>query len=349
MLKKLVGGLVLSGILFSQTTANPQFSVIGDLVMDQINDSTKLHSSGVEIAIQGNVNPFARADVYLHKHNDESPVELEEAVLTIERGLPFGLALRAGKLRPELGKMNKTHAHLFPFIEAPSGMTKTFGHEFYSATGIEVNWLLPLPWYSNLSLGFMDSGIGSHAHEEEHDHEDNNGEEHLDEEKQEIAFSARWSHFIDLNEVNHIELGTSYYADHEKSLGGADFKYKWRPNKYRSLTIQGEVVQFELGDEHEGKKDHYNEILTSGYLIINYQFSKAWNVGVIGDYWQYDLADEHGKDPSIFVGFSPVEESAVLRIKLSQVGYNEDKDDKKQLKVSAQLIWSLGPHKPHRY
>ncbi|MBC8345676.1 MAG: hypothetical protein ISR82_06620 [Candidatus Marinimicrobia bacterium] len=357
MLQKLIGGLLCSGILFAQTTANPQFSVIGDLVIDQLTESPQLSSSGVEIAIQGNVNPFARADVYLHKHNDESPLELEEAVLTIERGLPFGLALRAGKLRPELGKMNKTHAHLFPFIEAPSGMTKTLGQEFYSATGIEANWLLPLPWYSNLSIGFLDTGIGSHAHEEEDDHEEedghdhNNGEEHLEEEKQENAFSSRWSHFFDLNEVNHIEIGTSYYADHEKSFGGADFKFKWRPNKYRSFTIQGEWIQFELGDEHEGKKVHSNEILTSGYLMINYQFSKAWNVGVIGDYWQFDLADTHGKDPSIFVGFSPVEESVVLRIKLGQVLHPEDdhNNEEKQLKVSVQLIWSLGPHKPHRY
>jgi len=57
MLQKLVGGLIFSGILFSQTTANPQFSVIGDLVMDQINDSPKLSSSGVEIAIQGKCLP----------------------------------------------------------------------------------------------------------------------------------------------------------------------------------------------------------------------------------------------------------------------------------------------------
>jgi hypothetical protein len=145
MLQKLVGGLIFSGILFSQTTANPQFSVIGDLVMDQINDSPKLSSSGVEIAIQGNVNPFARADVYLHKHNDESPIELEEAVLTIERGLPLGLGLRLGKFRPDLGRINKVHAHLFPFIEAPTGMKKVLGEEFWAPTGVEANILLPLP------------------------------------------------------------------------------------------------------------------------------------------------------------------------------------------------------------
>ncbi len=165
MLQKLVGGLIFSGILFSQTTANPQFSVIGDLVMDQINDSPKLSSSGVEIAIQGNVNPFARADVYLHKHNDESALELEEAVITIERGLPLGLGLRAGKFRPDIGKINKDHAHLFPFIQAPKSMANILGEEFWSPTGLEGSILLPLPWYTKLSIGYFDEGFEDHMHD----------------------------------------------------------------------------------------------------------------------------------------------------------------------------------------
>lgn len=361
MLKQLVGGLLLSGFIFGQTTANPQFSVVGDLIA---NNKKELSSSGIEIAVQGYVNPFARADVYLHKHNDESPMELEEAVITVERGLPFGLGLRAGKFRPDLGKINKTHAHLFPFIDAPTSMTKVLGEEFYAATGLELSWLTPLPWYSKISMGYLDSGMGSHGHEEEggkeggHNHgpdEDDhkNGEEGHEEENQENAFTARWSHFFDINDINHLEFGTSYFADHHKSFGGADFKYKWRPNKYRSFTIQGELIQFELGDEHEGKKVHDNEVLTAGYLMANYQFNKKWNVGVMGDYWNFDLADKHGMDPSVFIGFSPVEESMVFRIKIGQAAYHEDNhdhdEDEKHFTAKAQLIWSLGPHKPHRY
>jgi hypothetical protein len=212
------------------------------------------------------------------------------------------------------------------------------GEEFYTATGLEVNWLMPLPWYSNLSIGYFDTGISGQddgkdeSGYNDHDHEggdSKNGhidEEHHDGEKQPKGSSARWSHFIDLNEVNHFEFGTSYYVDHEKSFGGADFKYKWRPNKYRSLTLQGEVIQFELGDKHEEKTVHPKEVLTAGYLLVNFQFNKAWNVG-----------------------FSPVEESAVLRIRIGQVANDHEGHDKKHLKTTAQLIWSLGPHKPHRY
>ena len=57
------------------------------------------------------------------------------------------------------------------------------------------------------------------------------------------VLSGRWSHFIDLNDVTHLEVGASGYSGDEKSLLGADLKFKWRPDKYRSLTIQGEVFQ----------------------------------------------------------------------------------------------------------
>ena len=362
MLQKLVGGLIFSGILISQTTANPQFSIVGDLVMDQLQKDPNLSSSGIEIAVQGYVNPFARADVYLHKHNDDSPIELEEAVITVERGLPFGFGLRAGKFRPDLGKINKDHVHLFPFIEAPSGMANILGKEFWAGTGLEASIFLPLPWYSNISIGFFDSGLGDHDHDIEKEDVHNNHkdkDEYVDEhdhgknEKNEKVFSARWGHFFDLSDINLMEIGTSYYKGIESSLMGADFKYKWRPNKYRSLTIQGEVVQLSIKEENH-KEDHADEVhkgdnknkSDAGYLMINYQFNKSFNFGIIGDYYK-ETYKEAEVNPSIFFGFSPVEESTVFRLKIGQV--EDHKSHKKHLKTTAQIIWSLGPHKPHQY
>ena len=55
MLKKLVGGILITTFIFGQTTANPQFSVIGDLVIDHLNKNTSLLSikamSDLEIAL----------------------------------------------------------------------------------------------------------------------------------------------------------------------------------------------------------------------------------------------------------------------------------------------------------
>ncbi len=365
MLKKLLGGLFSLSISFGQTTANPQFSVVGDLIMNDLHNNPNLYSSGIEIAVQGYVNPFARADVYLHKHNDESAIELEEAVMTIERGLPFGLGLRVGKFRPDLGKINKEHAHLFPFIEAPSSMANILGEEFWAGMGLEASIFLPLPWYSNISIGFFDSGVGGHDHgfdEEKWYDEDKEKKydkhDHEKDEKQEQVFSTRWGHFFELSDINHMEIGTSYYKDSENNLIGADFKYKWRPNKYRSLTIQGEILQLNIKEEnHEDEdrekkyadeihKEEYKIKSDAAYLMINYQFNKSFNFGIIGDYYK-ETYKEADINPSIFFGFSPVEESTVFRLKVGQV--EDHKSRKKHLKMTAQIIWSLGPHKPHRY
>ncbi len=359
MFIKLFGGLLITGYLIGQTTANPQFSVVGDLVMGQQSEKTELSSSGLEIAVQGYVNPFARADVFLHKHNDESQVELEEAVITIEQGLPFGLGLRAGKLRPDLGKINKIHAHLFPFIDAPDAMAEILGHEFWAATGLEGSVLLPLPWYSKLSVGYFDRGIGDHAHEEgeingqdEPSHRINDGlDEHLDHESDEEshtderAISGRWSHFFDLNEITHLEWGISGYKQGKNDLTGADFKFRWRPNKYRSITIQGEWFQRDVPHDHVHVDEHPDEVQNAAYGLVNFQFNKSWNVGVVADYLKSNLENESKVNPAVFFGFSPVEESAVFRIKIGQ----DTHEEKSTWYTKAQLIWSLGPHKPHRY
>ena len=45
--KQIVGGLLLTAFLFGQTTINPDFSVIGDLIIDQSEDEIGLSSAGI--------------------------------------------------------------------------------------------------------------------------------------------------------------------------------------------------------------------------------------------------------------------------------------------------------------
>ena len=72
-------------------------------------------------------------------------------------------------------------------------------------------------------------------------------------------------------------------------------------------------------------------------------------MGLIGDFSTFDISDDEedkyvdksNYNFALFFGYSPVEESLVLRIRIAPDG-----DD---INLIAQLIWSLGPHKPHRY
>ena len=341
-MRKLVFALFLFSIIYSQTTVNPDISVIGDLIGTTDGKTTDFSSSGIELAMQGYVNPFAKAFIYLHKHNDESPIELEEAYLSVERGLPLNLGARFGKMRPDFSKINPEHMHTYYYILPSTAVQNILGEEMWSAFGLEVNSLLPLPWYSNLSVGVFQSSISleHHHHDEEEEHQEEHEDDH-EEDTEEVskAFSGRLSHFFDLNSVTHLELGTSYYLELEKTdnyIFGGDFKFKWRPDTYRSLTIQGDYFN---------KHRHDDEIINAGYIWTNYQFNRVWNVGLIYDFTD-DLDEETYNSIGAFVGFSPAEESSVFRFRVNQEHHG---DEDPNLTFVAQIIWSLGPHKPHQF
>ncbi len=326
-------------LALAQTTVNPDFSVIDDLIIE----GSQLTTSGVELAIQGYVNPFARADVYLHKHSGHEAIELEEAFLSIERGLPFGLGLRSGRLRPDLGKINREHMHTYPFIVAPKAVQSVLGEHMWSGTGLGGDILLPLPWYSKFSAGYFANGIRPHHHDEDgHAEEDS---EHVHEAGEEYpAFNARWSHFFDLTPVTHLEVGAGYYQslaadsviDGPRHLAGLDFKFKWRPDRFRSFTCQGDI--FALRGEE-------SEPTWAAYTFVNLQFNQVWNAGVVLDYAS-DIEEAVYASAGGFFGSSPVEESSVLRLRVHWAVHG---DEAPELSIMGQIIWGLGPHKPHRF
>jgi len=53
MRRTLVLLTVIRSLSFSQTTVNPDISVLGDLLLINNNESTSLSTSGLEIAVQG--------------------------------------------------------------------------------------------------------------------------------------------------------------------------------------------------------------------------------------------------------------------------------------------------------
>jgi len=86
-------------------TKNPDISIITDFRTFIHNDKSRSVTKGklnlelqeMELAIQGYLNPYARADIYFAKHGIEGEIEIEEAYATFLRGLPWGLNIKAGK------------------------------------------------------------------------------------------------------------------------------------------------------------------------------------------------------------------------------------------------------------
>ena len=330
--------------IWAQTTSNPDLSVIGQLQVTATDTGVSLNGADLELAITGHLNPYARAEVYLHKHDVESALELEEAVLTIERGLPLGLAARVGRLRPDFGKINREHAHQWPFINAPHAISSFAGPEMWSGTGAELSVLFPVPWYAVISLGTFTNGMSAeaHMHETEHDHSTEESEEHP-------SFSVRLGHFFELGSVTHLALGSSYYTvpETEAALFAIDSKMKWKPDTYRGFTLQSEFIMNTHNEAvHEAHEEEaHMEVPEFGlYAYADYQFNRKWNIGLMLDGVKHHEEDTE-YTPSVFLGFSPVEESSVLRV----VFKNNVHEGNSELLMLTQLIWSLGPHKPHTF
>ncbi len=352
----------------AQTTVNPDISVIGDIRgmtadrPEEIGLERKYEYEfyELELAVQGYLNPYARGDVFLAWHGEHA--EVEEAFVTFERGLPWGLSARAGRYLGNFGRLNLLHPHAFSFIERPLVHTVYFGAEGFRDDGFSLRWLLPLETvYTELSVDVLRGNVftGGHVHLD-HEHESEEAGATPD-----FGLLSHVSAAGALGEFSELAVGGSFaYGHHDPAenlkslLVGGDLKYRSRPDRYTSLTIIAEGIinrrdmaehhhQENEGEEHHEEEETSTETFFGGYGVIDYQFKQRFNVGAKFDYLQ-PLEDKGNTttQAQLFVGFAPVEETSLIRL----TGYYRDSDEGEGVFGGmVQLIFSLGPHRPHYF
>jgi len=382
--------LSLGSLAVAQTRSNPDISVTGDIrgkIADRPEDlgleqKTVYELHEVELAVQGYLNPYARADVFLAWHDDEAHVE--EAYVTFERGLPWGLSVRAGRYLLGFGRLNLLHPHAWSFIERPLVHEVYLGDHGFVDDGLSLRWLLPISsLYVELSADLLRGSAlagGPHhdAHEENHEHAGRNRlpaagyHQHDDEETDDIppdkGFLSHLSVVGATGDFAETAGGLSFaYGHHdpgenlEQMLLGVDLKHKYKPSRYTSLTLMAEAIvnRREMAEEHhdhEEENGHEDEGGEEGsqfksffgaYAFIDYQFKQRYNIGAKFDYYE-PLPDKGNAVAQIqaFVGFAPVEETTLLRL----TGYyRKPSAGEGVYGALVQLIFSLGPHSPHYF
>jgi hypothetical protein len=342
---------------------NPDISVIGDaraFVTDEATDTREgdlqLDLTSAEFAFQGYLNPFARADVYVGYHDEE--FELEEAYATILRGIPGGVQLRAGKYRVDFGKLNLLHPHAYSFLDTPLVHQEFLGHEGLIDVGFNANVQVPIGSTAVTFSGNLLKGDFAEPHEHSHEHE---GEEADEEEavETELGYSERISLYVPTGDYAGFEVGVNALQgtlDRATGRGvellGADLKYRWAPDKYRSLTIQGEWIRSERDAEHhhegeEGEEHEIERVSADGfYLFADWRFAQRWNAGAIVE--RTGHAEEEGVTTErigVFAGFQLMEETTMVRLLLRRTDGDEIAEPFNE--AILQLVFSLGPHKAH--
>lgn len=141
---------------------NPDIAVIGNFLGNynfDANTKGRFNLDEVEAAFQSNVDPYARADVFVSI--TPTGTEIEEGYMTLLK-LPAKLGLKIGKMRASFGKVNTQHTHVIPYVDRPMPLVKYLGEEGLVEVGLSASRTLPVPFFLE-ATGEVFSGDNSTA------------------------------------------------------------------------------------------------------------------------------------------------------------------------------------------
>ncbi len=306
-----------------------------------------------ELALQGVLDPFARADFFITFEDGGAP--------TIEEGyttwlyLPFGLQAKTGIFRTNFGRMNRTHRPEISQTDYPSPIKNFLGTEGQKEPGISISGMIPNPWdiYSEFTgeiLTPSDEGV--------------KGKDQI--------YLAHLKNFFAITNNSTFELGLSFQTrdisdtdtdtatkrNFRQTMEGIDLTYIWRPagqRLYKSFTWQTEFFasQREIGSfDDGGLTEDVKDINSLGlYTYGEYQLSRRLFAGVRFDYSQFPTNDKDSEWAiTPYMTFWQSEFSR-LRLEYSHKARNsvtvpvEEGDNS----ITLQATFSLGSHRPHPF
>jgi hypothetical protein len=327
---------------------NPDISAIGQVYGTYTNDTLAGHHDKMalslgeaELNLDAALNPYFKG-AFVLSVDGEGDVEVEEAYAAMVKGLPLNLALKAGKYRLNFGKLNQTHPHAYPFLRtprvlAPDGAGLLPGEESFNDVAVEASTLIPVvgSWTITPSADFLE---GQAFHPDE------------------SAIAYGWlahvanSFFVGSAACDvgiSMTQGTNSAAAGTKTLvAGIDAKTKVTGSAVYTLTVGSECLykSSETADTTgvKSRDDRYGFFVYADNKIFT-----RFNAGVLYEQYQ-DPDDRSAVDRAIkpFAGFAVLEESTMLR---ASCEYFISAHSQNITTIELQLLFSMGPHKAHRF
>lgn len=264
----------------------------------------------LEISLTGAVDPYFNAEAHIiyviEPLEGESIVELEEAFFTTQL-LPFdlqdlGLQFEVGQSFTEFGRLNPLHPHSWDFVDLPVVNARFFGPDGMRAPGARMDWLTPLPWFAQLSLGVQNANgetmASFFANDEFFAERPVAGRPFVEGEVrglEDLVYLARVENGFDLGDELSMKVGASFLTgpnatgpDGTTMVYGGDAVLKWRPLESRRgwpfVIVQAEV----MGREYRADDFSDPNVTLSGrtfedwgfYAQVLYGFAVDWVAGV---------------------------------------------------------------------
>lgn len=261
---------------------NPEISVIGTFAAAYYSqdepfvfaendpENTGVNVQEIEVGFQGVVDSFFRYDMFLSFSTEG--VELEEAYGTTLFSLPLNSQFRVGRARAKFGRINQLHRHSQDFVTLALPAAQFLG-EHLNPTSIEANFLVPVPWYLELSASGGSPDVETPTFARDEDANDLGR----------LLYIFHVSNFFELSEALGVSLGGSFAtgsngtaAGERSNLYGIDLYAKYRPlknNPYQELTVQSEFMYLDAQTPEETLENW------GWYAQSVYRFAKRWNAG----------------------------------------------------------------------
>ena len=320
------------------------------------------HFQEVCVELTSNVDVFLQSKVALSCEEDGHFGVEEAYVSTLQ--LPIPIILKVGKMLNSFGKYNTYHLHHMHFAEQPLVLHQIFG-ESLSEMSAEASYLLPLSWFSDLTLGVMDG----------------TNENLFNSSKQgNLGYLLHLDNVWDVSDEITMRLGGSVLAGKRgqelvdeniipiiaptnkiiSRTWGTDLHLKWIPleyGTYSSFTLHGEYLNSTL--LFDGKTA--SKPLQGFFIQALRQFNKRWWLQarygwftrpkeLYGYYSEssdlnYDRHEDLiGKRLSFAVTFVTTEFSA-YRIQYNHIDFNSMKENQ----ILFQINITIGSHPAHKY
>ena len=275
-----------------------------------------------ELSLMGAVDPYLGAEAHLIYFLDaegESRFEIEEAFAT-SRMLPFGaerlgFQLEAGQFFSEFGRINPQHPHQWDWQDQPLLNSRFFGGDGMRQTGVQLSWLSPLPWFSELRVGMQNCGgetMVSFCANDEVFEERPIGGRPFGEPRvtglEDFTWLARWANGFDVSDTVSAQLGLSSAFGQNAtggsgftSIAGGDVVVKWRPlasdRGWPFLVFQAEAMgrwydAASFTGCPEGEDPCADPVFAPGGAIedwglygqLLWGFARNWAAGIRGEY-----------------------------------------------------------------
>lgn len=297
--------LIIDGSYVSRsitTAAMADYSLAGLPFSDYnaFNSENGFNFNYAELTMHSDVDQLFTLDSVFHFIT--SGVEIEEAYFTT-RKLPFSLQLKGGKFKSAFGRINQQHQHVWDFADAPMVYNAFLTAEGLNHVGVQLQWLVPTPWYMMLGVELMQSGeSGSFTNQSFTDTTSSQSIEASTEPGLTIAYMKNSfdiqnsTLLLGLSAAQGTTKSQDLSFDGMTSVYGMDLMLKSYFNSYSYLSWQSELLYRQAVGNNTSTLSRANLDQSGAYTQFVYVYNQNWRSGIRYDAMFYDTSLAQSKD-----------------------------------------------------